>query len=86
MTALSISQSVDKKISILSELGMLAASCKGQVMKNNLRFTNKNCTNSCEKRGFSLSVQIIKQNHTSISIFPAIIYCKHYKLDDWPGA
>jgi len=30
------------------------------------------CTKSCEKQGFLLSVQIIKQNHTSISIFPTL--------------
>jgi len=37
-------------------------------------FTNKNHTMSCEWEGFSLFVQIIKQNYTSISIFHTITF------------
>ena len=85
-----VSQSVSgHKMSTLSELGMFAASCcKGQVTnkKKKPHFTNKNPMKSCEKQGFLHSVQIIKQNHTLISIFPTIIYGWPYKLDSWPGA
>ena len=48
---------------------------------------------SCEKWSFSLSVQIIKQNNTSITIFPTIIYsstvtglCKSPASYWWPTA
>ena len=40
-----------------------------QTLQTYARFTSKNHMKSCEKQGFH-SVQIIKENHTLISIFP----------------
>ena len=63
-----------------SEVGANACSFFLQRIKKKwkivtyVRFTNKNHTKSCEKQGLLLSVQIIKQHYTSISIFPTIIY------------
>ena len=80
----SVSQSVDTKMTILNELGTPAAfSCNiwQQMKKNNLHFTSKNHTMSYETRGFLLSVQIIEQNHTSISILPTITYGSTFILN-----
>ena len=52
-----------------------------KLKEKNARFTNKNHTKGCEKQGFSLSVQIIKQKPTPISIFHTCYIYSQLKED-----